>query len=955
MRILHFISHTHWDREWHEPFQIFRLRLADVVDKALDLLASDPGYKYFMLDGQTIVLEDYAEIEPGRAAELRAQIQAGRVLVGPWYVLPDEFLVSGEALVRNLQRGIRIAREWGRSMAVGYIPDPFGHISQMPQILAGFGLESAMFRRGLSDEPTELRWEGADGTPVLVTYLRDGYDNAAWLPRDPDGFARTVAHLLDALAPHAVTDHVLMMHGTDHMAPWEGLPQLLRSAEAQIGDVRLVHSNLEEYAAAVRQALTAEQRASLCVVKGELRDPKRHHLLPGVASARMWIKQRNARAQMLLERWAEPLAAIGMTLPIPAARLADARPELSLAWKYLLQNHPHDSICGCSIDQVHREMVPRFDWTEQIGNDVAGRGLDCIVRAIETRRVELGEQAPVVVLNHAPGPRTDLVTLEVDLPEGWDDCHLVDESGATVPHVELGRRVQDYMSATANAEDLRWTFGAAQGGSIDGRPVHNLSFRAQHDRVDVDVVVSDQGDPDPMLLEPKLKELAALIANPEIRTFHAHVHSPVKLSLAFVCRDVPAWGYRTLWLVRGSAATKARASNEQERVLENEYLRVEVDARDGTLTVRDKTTGSMFAGLNNFVDGGDRGDLYNYCPPEQDRTVTGPTEPPLIELLEKNAVRQILRIRSVLRVPASLASGRDARSEELVDLPIATLVTLVSGARRLDFQTKVENRARDHRLRVEFPTPIQAQKSFAAQAFDIVAREIELPQATREWVEQPRPEKPMQGFVAIGDERTGAVLAARGLPEYEARPDGNGTTLALTLLRAVGWLSRPDLACRRGDAGPEKQTPEAQEPGTHFFEYSFIPYAVASAAAGGEQPLDWHGARAQAISFNVPLRGAATGVHDGPLAQAGSWVENSNADFVITAVKPPETGQGLIVRGFNAGLEGIQVLLRPYRPFARCARVDLNEEAQETLAVDADGRIRLGVRPREIVTLHFED
>ncbi len=375
MHTLHFISHTHWDREWHEPFQIFRIRLAQMINKALDILASEPDYKYFMLDGQTVVLEDYVEIDPRREADLGAHIQSGRVLVGPWYILPDEFLVSGEALIRNLQRGIRIANAWGKCMMVGYIPDPFGHISQMPQILAGFGLKVAMFRRGLADEPTELWWEGADGTRVLTTYLRDGYDNAAWLPREPEQFTLAIQKLYESLAPHAVTEHILMMHGTDHMQPWEGLPEMLRTAEEKMSDVHLIHSSLPEYAEAVEQALSAETRAALCVVQGELRNPKRHHLLPGVTSTRMWIKQRNARAQTLLEQWAEPLAAVSMNLQpfdrySPGSAARNLRPELALAWKSLLQNHPHDSICGCSVDQVHDEMVPRFDWVEQIGGEV---------------------------------------------------------------------------------------------------------------------------------------------------------------------------------------------------------------------------------------------------------------------------------------------------------------------------------------------------------------------------------------------------------------------------------------------------------------------------------------------------------------------------------------------------------------------------------------------------------
>jgi mannosylglycerate hydrolase len=164
MRTLHLVSHTHWDREWYLTFQQFRLKLVQILDSLLDLLESDPDYKHFMLDGQTIVLEDYLEMRPERVSQIRQHVKSGRLLIGPWYVLPDEFLVSPEAILRNLLEGRRTARDYGGGMPVGYIPDPFGHIGQMPQILCGFGLDSACLQRGLADEPLECWWQAPDGS-----------------------------------------------------------------------------------------------------------------------------------------------------------------------------------------------------------------------------------------------------------------------------------------------------------------------------------------------------------------------------------------------------------------------------------------------------------------------------------------------------------------------------------------------------------------------------------------------------------------------------------------------------------------------------------------------------------------------------------------------------------------------------------------------------------------------
>ena len=149
MQTLHVISHTHWDREWYLTFQQFRLKLVHLIDKLLEILDEDPDFKYFMLDGQTIVLDDYLQIRPDMEEVLRQHIQKGRILIGPWHILPDMFLVSPEARIRNLLQGARTARKFGPKMPIGYIPDPFGHPGQVPQILKRFGIEAAALWRGV--------------------------------------------------------------------------------------------------------------------------------------------------------------------------------------------------------------------------------------------------------------------------------------------------------------------------------------------------------------------------------------------------------------------------------------------------------------------------------------------------------------------------------------------------------------------------------------------------------------------------------------------------------------------------------------------------------------------------------------------------------------------------------------------------------------------------------------
>ncbi len=309
------VSHTHWDREWYLPFQLYRIKLVRLVDRLLWILANRPDYAYFMLDGQTVVLEDYLEVRPEAEEALAGHISSGRVLAGPWYILPDEFLVSGEALIRNLLRGHAIARAFGGVMPVGYVPDPFGQISQLPQILRGFGLGWAVFWRGVGDVGgTEFIWRGPDGSQVLTTHLPRGYSNGLPLNATLAAARNQVRWILDEWASRRSTNTILVMNGDDHQLPSPHLPDILQSLNAELAEegVMLVHGTLPQYRAAVTEQLfgvadadpalgSSEPAARLYTQSGELRLSRYMHLLPGVLSARMWVKQANHAAETLLE------------------------------------------------------------------------------------------------------------------------------------------------------------------------------------------------------------------------------------------------------------------------------------------------------------------------------------------------------------------------------------------------------------------------------------------------------------------------------------------------------------------------------------------------------------------------------------------------------------------------------------------------------------------------------
>ncbi len=985
MFTIHVVSHTHWDREWYLTFQQFRFRLVELIDQLLVLLDADPNYRYFTLDGQTIVLEDYLEIRPEREEEIRRYVQEGRLVIGPWYILPDEFLVSPEATVRNILMGERVCRRFGPKMMIGYLPDPFGHIGQMPQILRGFGIDVACLWRGIGNQPTELQWRAPDGSAVLLLHLRDSYSNGAWLPADEDGFVQGLAELRDSLVSYTTTSHILAMQGTDHMRPRADLPRLLAAADARLEDTRVVHSTLPRYLAAVRDEL-GERESQVPVVGGEHRSPQRAHLLAGVLSTRMWIKQRNHACETLLEKWAEPFGAFstlvtgtlvnretggmgGSDPPIyQFTNSQSTRNMINRAWKYLLENHPHDSICGCSVDQVHREMVTRFDWCEQIGEEVTQRALQAIAQQINA------STPAIVVFNPASALRTDVVSVEVE-PPPEPGQPLLDEAGQPVPYRTLDRHSREVSGMEMDREGFASL--VAEFKSTGGRMQEQLTFRRAEVAVEksiahVHLIVSQREGAEPGPVDEALERAQALLADEAIQHYSVRLLKDERLRIQFVARDVPPMGYVTYTLAAGGKKQEARSKKQgagskhrptssiehpassiphPAPSIENEFCRVEVDPEGGTLTITDKTTGQVLRGCNHFVDGGDRGDEYTYCQPEHDRLVDRPATPSTARLLSADEVGATLEIALGYRVPVSVVPGdRSRRNDETTPLPIVTRVTLTPGVRRVDFETTVETCARDHRLRVHFPTGLTVDTACADGHFDVAERPLDVPAETEGWAEQPVPTHPQRAFVDVSDGERGVMLANRGLPEYEILRGENGAEIALTLLRCVGWLSRDDMHCRLGHAGPREATSEAQCTGRHTFRYSLIIHTG-----------DYRQPHALAYAFQTDLRALSTDAHPDPCVLSGteglppalSFVTVEPSTLETSTVKEPEEGEGLIVRCWNIGNEPVEGTVRLWRPFRRALRVNLAEEGAAELARDADA-VTLPVRGREVVTVRLE-
>ena len=434
---LHVISHTHWDREWYQPFEQFRLRLTDLLDHLLEIFRRYPDY-VFELDAQTICLEDYLEIRPERRALLKHCIRNGNLRVGPWYVQNDFFLTSGEATIRNLLTGTELAEEFGRCGDVGYAPDQFGLIRQLPQILCGFGIDCCVFGRGFDRRTgNEFFWRSPDGSTVLTSFLSRWYNNLQRLSADPERAARFAQYAVDCQDGEAATSHRLLMNGVDHLEAQEDLPEILKHLPG------FRQSTLRAFFDGVKT-----EAESLPVITDEMRNCDFSFLLPGTLSAWVPLKIANVRAQAELEWRLEPLSVM-LALAADDWTLYETA-FLRHAWKLLLQNHPHDSICGCSTPRVHADNLNRFarlaDLTEGLEQRLFRHFFERLDRSAFPQDAYL-----LAVFNPSPRRSSEELTAELDFPleEAVEGFELRDPAGKAVEFETISTELRTRTSYPA--------------------------------------------------------------------------------------------------------------------------------------------------------------------------------------------------------------------------------------------------------------------------------------------------------------------------------------------------------------------------------------------------------------------------------------------------------------------------------------------------------------------------
>lgn len=841
----HIISHSHWDREWYLSFEKHRYYFIKLMNDLIEQFKEEGNaFESFHLDGQTILLEDYFDVHPENRDIVKQLIEEKKIHIGPWYVLQDAFLTSSEANVRNLLIGLLDTKNYGDASKIGYFPDTFGIYGQAPQLLKQAGIDTAAFGRGVkptgfnntvSDTPdfespySEMVWKSPDGSSVLGVLFANWYSNGNEIPTDEAEAKIFWDQKLEDVEKYASTNQLLFMNGCDHQPLQKDIPHAIETAKKLYPEYDFKHSSFEEYIEALKESLPED----LQVIEGELRNQRTDgwSTLVNTASSRIYLKQMNHESQIALEKVVEPLATMNYL-----AGHDYPKEYIRFMWKSLMENHPHDSICGCSVDEVHRQMVTRFESVLQMSEVFVEEHAKMLASTIDTSKMPEGG-IPFVVMNTTGWAKNDVVTKVVDL----DKIYFSEMHFEEIPtHLE-NKATPSYKLVDDQGNDVPYKF--------DEEPTIEFDYDLPEDK----------------FRQPFFAKRA---------------------KLSFFAEDVPSFGYKTYYLVPGEQQIEQQ-DEKPANEMENEHIHLLFHA-DGTYDLTQKASGQTFHGLGIYENVGDVGNEYMFKEAEGQAPITTKGHQAEITVLERNALRTKVQISHKLEVPVSaddqLKKERHAliwhkerhagRSTEVTTIALDTVVTLEKGMKGPEFKLTMDNQATDHRLRVLFPTGLETTTHHADSIFEIVERP-NTPE--KEW-ENPSFCHHQQRFASLSDDKFGLTVATDGLQEYEVLPEDG--TIAITVLRATAEL---------GDWG-YFPTPEAQCLGIQTAEWQVLPH---------EQNVIESGAFIDAYQYKVPMTVVQTDAHEGKLPTTWQFVETEADGLVWTTMKVAEEHDDVMIRWFN--------------------------------------------------------
>lgn len=748
MKTIHYLSHTHWDREWLRSSDASRIKLVYLFDRLINIMDQDEEYKYFTFDGQTAAIEDYLSIKPYQEENIKKLVSEKRLLIGPWYTQPDMFLASGESLLRNLLIGSRIAERLGHCMQVGWVPDAFGQIEKTPQLFHAIGSKAIFIWRGFDYDKIDdsiFMWDTIQGEPMLSVHFPLGYGYYRYLPNDKEEALKDIRHHVKACEQRFQEQQILFMGGSDYAHPQHELPALIKACEEALKEdgYKIKLSNPETYMEDVKKMLSKKAR-KLQHYQGEARSAALGRIHAGISSTRIDIKNQMKYFERLLAQVVEPMTRITNSI-----KGSCAQELINYYWKLIFKNQFHDSAYNSSPESVNQSVENRLLNLRHGLHELIWMNFRYLQTTIDLSLLDASEDL-LVLYNTLPYKRADLAFVSMIVEK--EDFVLIDENNRIIPYVRLKQDVPvnceiEYYNGIMNFHD---------GGEI----IEGSKKRVQ------------------VLLD------AALL---------------------------PAMGYQA-YKVRYIDTPKPPIISDlrriDERAFENAFLKIHIQ-ENGSLRILDKQQNVYYENIHYFEEKGDDGDEYNYSPPLQDKVQTTLKSTPIIQCVEDNPWSITYRIHYVLQT--SKACVQHKRVEEQVKSTITSYVSLYKNSHLVHFHTEIDNHGCDHMIRAVFPDRQKAEKNISQDHFGITKRwnRIRKQKGIQHGAsEEELPIYPMQRFVKLDHERGMFAIISKGPCEYEIYDD---QAIALTLLRSVGKFGKADLQIRPGrSSGYRLETPSSQ-------------------------------------------------------------------------------------------------------------------------------------------------
>lgn len=845
-RKIHVIPHSHWDREWYFTTSRSKVYLMKDLGDVLNTLENDPEFKYFMVDAQGSLLDDYIKWRPQDKERISKLVNEGRLVIGPWYTQTDQLVISGESIVRNMYYGMKRCESFGKYMNVGYVPDSFGQSGNMPQIYRQFGIEDTLFWRGVSDDMvkhTDYNWRGDDGSVVFTTQIPFGYyigGNIPEAPEENDEFWQK--ECLEKAGGRSATRHIYFPNGFDQAPVRTNLPQLVQERNEKDPENEYVISCIEDYIKDVKS-----ENPELEEVQGELVIAKHMRIHKSIFSSRSDLKVMNTQIQNYVTNVMEPLLTISYNL-------GNEYPHEAVAeiWKLLFENAAHDSIGSCISDTANEDVYVRY----KQARDIAVNLVELHSRLISTN-VKNDADMTFTVLNTLPQKRKDTVIVKTYVPGG--KFAIIDENGNDVEYTIIkSRDLTDYvLSQTIMLDPSRKFYVPDQvlevTMAIKANDVPALGY--------VQYSIDSKKDSHKETADKKVLEN---------KYYTIEVEENGSLTIVDKANNV-TYKNQGILVENGDDGDSFNYSPPRKDM--------EVFSNESKCTV--KISGS---------------DIYDQAEIHFDMVVPADLD----ERAEgKVSVTMPVDMTVALRKDSKVIDFNVKVDNKGLSHRLCVLFNsqIVSAFNYADQQFGLIKRPNYYEKEMKLYMESMNNKTEKKAGIQELANWAN-DQST--WQEPPISIEPTQSYVSLTDGKTGIAVIPQGVREYEVLDDSK---IRLTLFRTYGFMGKENLIYRPGRASGERiiETPAAQLLKEMEFNFGFTSYAGDINDSDIDTLAKQYNTNLEVYTYAEFLNGRLIFSQreiEGQNAKIHSLFE-TEGNLVVSAVKKAEEDDGYIIRLYN--------------------------------------------------------